>query len=54
MENTYGSCQLTDFAIGKSGLRRLVEKPDENANECQSVAFGSMPGEDFEQFDLST
>jgi hypothetical protein len=53
MKNTYGSCQLTGFAIGKSGWWRLVEKPNENANECQSVAFGSIPGEDCEQFDLS-
>ena len=54
MKDTYGSCQLTGFPIGKSGLWRLVEKPDEHANECQSVAFDSMPGEDCEQFDLST
>jgi hypothetical protein len=54
MKNTYGSCQLTGFTIGKSGPWRLVEKPDENANKCQSVAFGSKPGEDCEQFDLST
>jgi hypothetical protein len=40
------------FSIGKSESRRLVEKPDENTNQCQAVAFGSMPGEDFEQFDL--
>jgi hypothetical protein len=53
MKNTYGSCQLTGFPIGKSGSRRLVEKPDENANECQAVAFDSIPGEDCEQFDLS-
>jgi hypothetical protein len=43
MENTDESGQLTGFPIGKPGLRRLVEKPDENANECQSVAFGSIP-----------
>jgi hypothetical protein len=54
MKNTYGSCQLTGFAIGKSGSWRLVEKPDENANKCQSVAFGSKPGEGCEQVDLST
>ncbi len=54
MKNTYGSCQLTGFPIGKSELWRLVEKPDVNANECQSVAFGSLPGEDCEQFDLYT
>jgi hypothetical protein len=54
MENTYGSYRLTGFAIGKSGLRCLVEKPDEKANECQSIAFASIPGEDREQFDLST
>jgi hypothetical protein len=53
MKNTYGSYQLTGFPAGKSGWWRLVEKPDENANEYQSVAFGSIPGEDCEQFDLS-
>jgi len=53
MKNTYGSCQLTGFPTGKSGLWRSVEKPDENANECHSVAFDSISGEDCGQFDLS-
>ena len=54
MKNTYGSYQLTGVPIGKSGLWRLVEKPDESANESQSVAFDSISGEDCEQFNLST
>jgi len=28
--------------------------PDENTNECQSVAFCSVPGEDFAQFALTS
>jgi hypothetical protein len=48
MKNTYGPGQLIGFPLGKSGLWRLVEKPDENVNECQSVAFGSIPGENCE------